>query len=529
MSDKGLLNAAHNSVAYINGRVYTVNKTLPWAEAFIVDSNGIFSAVGNTREIVAAAKAASMVVYNLKGRFVMPGIHDAHVHTIVSGSGLLNWAQTGYDVTRDNVVERIKKAACSCAYSHVYEDWIFGGAGFGFENFDRSLLDKDYPDTPVVLLGVGCHDWYTNTAALRRAGYDVEQGEVDPIGGKHELRPDGSLTGELKDEAGNRLMAALPKPAKAHIKRVVKRAIVEMHRHGVTSCQDASSTEMFLTALSELEAEGNLKMQFATHCLYKNEWLTGEIQVPADKLILNADKYQSRHVDTRFVKMMMDGACAPSLMSHSDVDDNGMPDQSKILLPNAAELVQRFDARGMTCKIHCMGYGGARTALDAFKSVREKQPGGPRHEVAHCTRVLPEDCKRFKRLNITAEMSPSGFFDTSQSENMRLFQYDFERMLAEEAHITIGSDWAHGLELPMFHNTAILVKKIGAEKVLEMITLAGAVATRREKEAGSIEAGKVASFICVDRDLTHGDFQNAKVLKTWFEGEVVYDAANELV
>ncbi|QKD57876.2 amidohydrolase family-domain-containing protein [Fusarium oxysporum Fo47] len=513
MSDKDLLNAAHNSVAYINGRVYTVNKTLPWAEAFIVDSNGIFSAVGNTREIVAAAKAASMVVYNLKGRFVMPGIHDAHVHTIVSGSGLLNWAQTGYDVTRDNVVEH----------------WIFGGAGFGFENFDRSLLDKDYPDTPVVLLGVGCHDWYTNTAALRRAGYDVEQGEVDPIGGKHELRPDGSLTGELKDQAGNRLMAALPKPAKAHIKRVVKRAIVEMHRHGVTSCQDASSTEMFLTALSELEAEGNLKMQFATHCLYKNEWLTGEIQVPADKLILNADKYQSRHVDTRFVKMMMDGACAPSLMSHSDVDDNGMPDQSKILLPNAAELVQRFDARGMTCKIHCMGYGGARTALDAFKSVREKQPGGPRHEVAHCTRVLPEDYKRFKRLNITAEMSPSGFFDTSQSENMRLFQYDFERMLAEEAHITIGSDWAHGLELPMFRNTAILVKKIGAEKVLEMITLAGAVATRREKEAGSIEAGKVASFICVDRDLTHGDFQNAKVLKTWFEGEVVYDAANELV
>jgi predicted amidohydrolase YtcJ len=328
-----------------------------------------------------------MVVYDLKGRFVMPGIHDAHVHTIVSGSGLLNWAQTGYDVAGGNVVERIKKAACSSAYSNVYEDWIFGGAGFGFGNFDRSLLDKDYPDTPVVLLGVGCYDWYTNTAALRRAGYNVEQGEVDPIGVKHELRPDGSLTGELKDQAGNRLMAAPPKPAKAHITRVVKRAIVEMHRHGVTSCQDASSTEMFLTALSELEAEGNLKMQFATHCLYKNEWLTGEIQVPADKLILNVDKYQSRHVDTRFVKMMMDGACAPSLMSHSDVDDNGMPDQSKILLPNAAELVQRFDARGMTCKIHYMGYGVARTALVAFGSVREKQPGDPRHEVAHCTRV----------------------------------------------------------------------------------------------------------------------------------------------
>jgi predicted amidohydrolase YtcJ len=380
---------ARDSVAYINSRVYTVNKAQPGAEAFIVDPYGKFTTVGSTGEAIAAANRASMVVYDLKGRFVMPGIHDAHVHTIVSGLGLLNWGQTGMDVSRDNVVERIKRSACSCAYSHVYEDWIFCGAGFGFENFDRSILDIDYPDTPVVLLGVGCHSWYTNTAALRRAGYNVDEGEKDPVGGKHELRPDGSLTGELKDQAGNRLMTALPKPAQAHVKRVIKRAVVEMHRHGITSCQDASSSEMFLSALSELEAEGSLKMQFATHCLYKNEWITGEIQVPADKLIMNAEKYRSRHVDTRFVKMMMDGACTPDLMSHSDVDKDGVVDQSKILLPDAAELVQRFDARGMTCKIHCMGYGGAKTALDAFESVRQKQPGGPRHEVAHCTQVLP--------------------------------------------------------------------------------------------------------------------------------------------
>ncbi|RKK26402.1 hypothetical protein BFJ67_g16677 [Fusarium oxysporum f. sp. cepae] len=329
MSDKDLLNAAHNSVAYINGWVYTVNKTLPWVEAFIVDTNGIFSAVGNTREIVAAAKAASMVVYDLKGRFIMPGIHDAHVHTIVSGSGLLNLAQTGYDVTRDNVVERIKKA-------HALAPTVmFTKIGY----------------LEVLVLGSRILVAVSSTKVTR--------------------------------------IPLLSSWGQAYVKRVVKRAIAEMHRHGVTSCQDASSTEMFLAALSELEAEGKLKMQFATHCLYKNEWLTGEIQVPADKLILNADKYQSRHVDTRFVKMMMDGAYTPALMSHSDVDDNGIPDQSKILLPDAAELVERFDGRGMTCKIHCMGYGGARTALDAFEIVRQMRPDGPRHEVAHCTRVLP--------------------------------------------------------------------------------------------------------------------------------------------
>ncbi|KAJ4252284.1 hypothetical protein NW764_016410 [Fusarium oxysporum] len=71
--------------------------------------------------------------------------------------------------------------------------------------------------------------------------------------------------------------------------------------------------------------------------------------------------------------------------------------------------------------------------------------------------------------------------------------------------------------------------RMGAEKVLEMITLAGAVATGRDKVAGSIEVGEIANFICVDRDVIRGDFENAKVLQTWFEGEIVYDSTQELV
>ncbi|KAH7042273.1 hypothetical protein B0J12DRAFT_579564, partial [Macrophomina phaseolina] len=182
----------------------------------------------------------------------------------------------------------------------------------------------------------------------------------------------------------------------------------------------------------------------------------------------------------------------------------------------------------ITCKIHCMGYGGAKAALDAYQSLREKRPDGPRHEIAHCTRVLPEDFPRFKRLNVTAEMSPAMCFDNGDNEYLQLTKHDFRGMLSEGAHMTIGSDWAHGLELPMLRNTAIVAKTVGAEKVLEMITLAGAVATGRDQEAGSIETGKLANFICVDRDLTKGGFANAEVLKTWFEGELVYEHARDL-
>lgn len=139
-------------------------------------------------------------------------------------------------------------------------------------------------------------------------------------------------------------------------------------------------------------------------------------------------------------------------------------------------------------------------------------------------------------------------FDGEPASTLHMFHYDFKRMVAAENAITIGSDWAHGLPLPLFQNLGGVEKKLGAEKLLSIITLAGATAVGRDKvmphlihgfiqnmliegsqQAGSIEVGKTASFICVDRDLSQGDFSNAKVLKTWFEGEIVFDASSVLI
>lgn len=78
-------------------------------------------------------------------------------------------------------------------------------------------------------------------------------------------------------------------------------------------------------------------------------------------------------------------------------------------------------------------------------------------------------------------MSPAMCFDNADDEYLQLFRHDFNGMLSGGAHITIGSDWAHGLKLPMLRNTAIVAKAIGPERVLEMITLAGAIATGRDK------------------------------------------------
>ncbi|KAH7024111.1 amidohydrolase 3 [Ilyonectria destructans] len=512
----------NNAVAYINARVYTVNQAAPWAEAFIVTPDGKFGVIGTTSDVLAMSKAAGTVVRDMDNAFIMPGIHDAHVHTLHSGAEMLNWAKIEPDTSKANAAKRLQHSTCVCQFSHAYQDWIVG-AVMALEDYDRSYFDGDYPETPVLLYSHALQCRYANTAALQRAGYDI-QNEPEPQFGTLPRRPDGSLTGELIGQVANRASAAVPTPPITHIKRMLQRAITELHRNGVTSCQEASANEVMLQALSGLGGDGQLRMQFATHILYKNAWLSGEIISPPDRLILDSERYRTKHTDTRFVKFMMDGAPVPPLFTHSGVDKDGKPDESKILLPDIDDILEKFDARGLTCKIHAMGEGGAMAALNAFEKVRRKNPNGPPHEIAHCTNILPEDFTRFNRLNITAEMSPAGFFDTDKlGREFALFNWNFERMVDAGNHVTIGSDWAYGLPLPMLPSVAVVARKVGIEKTLEMITLAGAKATNREKEAGSIETGKVASFIQVNRDLTKGDFENAKVLRTWFEGELVYD------
>ncbi|EXL66625.1 hypothetical protein FOPG_17218 [Fusarium oxysporum f. sp. conglutinans race 2 54008] len=514
--------SAENSVAYINGRVYTVNKSSPWAEAFIVMPEGKFGTIGSTTQIRDIAEAAGMVVYDLHQAFIMPGIHDAHVHALHAGAQMLSWAELPAGTALDQTPKRLAECACACQFQHAYQDWIVG-AVWNFEDYDRSVLDKDFPDRPVLLHGYGFHHRFANTTALERAGYDIKDEPV-PKHGEMPRRPDGSLTGELKGQAGNRATAAVPVPPMAHVKRALQRATKELHRNGVTSCQEASATKVMLEALGELDTEGKLKMHFATHILYKNEWLSGEIMSPPDRLIMDAEKYKTKHVDTGFVKLMMDGVPAPPVFSHASVDENGTPDMSKILLPDIEEVLSKFDARGLTCKVHAMGHGASTMTLDAFENVRQKNPDGPRHEIAHCSNILPGDFARFNELKITAEMSPAGFFDYEKTGlDMPLIDWDFERMVEAKNYVTIGSDWVYGMTLPMLPAVDIVARKVGAEKTLEMITLAGARATNREEDSGSIETGKVASFISVDRDLTQGGFEKAQVMKTWFEGELVYE------
>ncbi|KIW31807.1 uncharacterized protein PV07_03399 [Cladophialophora immunda] len=528
---------SRGSVAYHSGNIFTASNHGDRVEAFIVSASGEFTAVGTNDDILDIARREKLPTFDLRSRFVMPGIHDAHVHILVAGLSRLSNLKPGFDATMSNITERLKSPSCACEHAHAYGDWIVGDL-YRIEDFDREALDHEFPETPVLLRGGAGHAMFLNTAALERSGYSLT--EPDAPHSKYFRRPDGTLTGELTELAMTKAALALPKPEMAHIKRSILHAMKLLHSVGVTSFQEAASNTLILRALGELDAASELKMDVQTHIVYKPEQLAEESLETLHETLDRAGSFRSQHVQTNFVKFMLDGVPLHPYYTHAGLTESGEIDESKIQIEDLAEAVSKLDARGMTCKIHCTGFGSTRRALDVYEAVRKTNSHGPRHEIAHCSGVHDDDYPRFQQLNVTAEMSPSMFFVhplTAMSNG--LMDWNWGKMIRNGAHLTVGSDWAFQ-DPSILPACALIMDSIAAalpapesaantaaETICRMLTAAGAMATGRENKAGTIEVGKKANFIMIDRDLSKGEFEGAQVLGTWFEGERVFESSEQ--
>ncbi|RHZ68408.1 hypothetical protein CDV55_100894 [Aspergillus turcosus] len=547
-----------DAVTYYNGKVHTLNDSSQVVEAFIVSPEGDFLAVGTTEEILTKARANQNVTYNLNGRFVMPGIHDAHVHLLSAGISYLSAVSLPEDTTVDNIGQRMQEGLCTCAYQHAFQDWVVGHT-FAIPEYDRASLDRDFPDTPLVIHGGAGHSAFLNTAGLLKAGYDVDN-EPDVKGAIFGRRADGSLTGELAELAMSKAMISKGNPNLAHAKRAIKAAIHRLHQAGVTSCQEAATNTVILDVIRELDNDNSLKMDIAAHSAYAPEFLGSERQSSLKALIERAPGLATKHVHTNFVKILLDGVPLPPMFSSAGLDGKGNVERQKILVDDVVDAVKRFDERGLTVKIHATGQGSTRLALNAINEARKHNGSNTKHEIAHCNGIHPDDFEYFAKQNVTAELSPATFFDhpLTQASNGAM-NWDFVKLLEAHAYpITIGSDWGSRGDpclLPKIHHVARRVGdwaiksnvktggavrgtqsnpvSLGARLVLELLTKQGAAAVGLSAVSGSIEVGKRANFIMLDKDVVGdseekvADFENVKVLKTWFEGELVWDAEAE--
>ncbi|PYH90690.1 amidohydrolase-like protein 3 [Aspergillus ellipticus CBS 707.79] len=538
----------NNSLAFHSGRVYTIDRSQPWAEAFIVSPAGIIEAIGTNETILQLASTRGLIRYDLRRRFVMPGIHDAHAHLLIAGLQALNEARIGINATPETLTGRLARSSRARPFANATGDWLIGNfyQASHFPNGvpDRKYLDDQYPAQPVLIREVSCHRILLNTVGLLRVGINPN-GSPDPEGGYYVRRPDGSLTGEVVENAMTEVYECLPIPPLAHVKRAIHHATKVCHRFGITSCQEASANTIFMHAVKELEQENRLDMDIHTHIVSAPVYFAMEPQDSLAGLLDVAEGFRSKHVHTQFVKFWLDGAPLPPEFTQADLDARGRPIPTHLALDPEFLLkeIRKYDARGMTCKLHVAGEGSARLALDIIEKVREGNPAGPKHELAHCNAVHSDDIARFAPLRVTAEMSPAIFHHPVVDEYPELNKWAFNGVLASGALMTIGSDWMLPENPSLFDALAAIVERIryypggkvrrlamgetakqrGGEILCCVLTLSGAEAVGMQHRTGSLEVGKMANFIVVDRDLSQGEFEGATVLETWFEGRKVFE------
>jgi len=518
---------------FINGRVYTGNSSQPWAQAFAVRGKELVYVGGN--EVPEGLVGDQTRRTDLEGRMVMSGIHDAHTHLLLAG-WLQNYScKLPGKFSVEQLIARLK--ACQ-ARNESESDWIIGGLIFANQFPDgkpnRSLLDEHFPETPIFLHEGSLHHALVNSKALAIAG--IDKSTRNPLGGEIVRDENGELTGELVEMATTFVSRIMPEPTAAESAAAIEWAVRKNAEYGITSVQDATGELKMLRVLSDMDKAGSLTMDVAVHVMWEAPKFNNMSTDAVNDLLAEREKYASAHVNPNNIKMWIDGSPTPPYFTQADYDiETDTPEWDRVLFSqeDLNDYVARFDRMQMRVKMHVAGAGATNVALNAIEYARSvNDQSRLRHELAHTNLVAPNDISRIHDLNVIAEMSPAVWHlygkklgDPPQDA------WEFKKMLDADVVMTVGTDWAVTEDPNLFPGLAGMMthgeNSIDLASALQALTLNGAVAMGREDDLGSIEVGKHANFIVLDRlifELPPEEVAETKVLKTFFEGELIYSA-----
>lgn len=517
-----------NERLYVNGTIYTMDEDRPWASALLTRDRRI-QAVGDTSDVEPLA-GPGVERTDLGGRFVMPGLHDAHLHLLFSGLKWLREGRLEQGAGPDRIVQDLEGCQCFGPIDESGHRWIVAGeyssSAFPDGTARRDSLDAAFPDDPVFLFDYTIHHGLANSKAFELAG--VQDDVPNPSGGKY-MRDSvtGGLTGEMVEQARWKVMRAIPPHPDEVYREVLSWAVGVCHRFGITSVQEASASKRELEALKELETSGELALHVAAHLVWREEGFGMASLDELDELIEQREQYSSEHVDTSRIKVWLDGAPLPPHHTQADLTPDGAVDDTNILVPQE-ELTERlvaFDRQGLGVKIHCAGSGSTRLALDALDEVRRRNGDGSRHEIAHAGFIDTSDYARMRELDVVAEMSPALWHLPSS----RPGTFNFATVLDEGILMTVGSDWIITPDPNLFPALQGMLQRgeqsVQLAEALRAMTLEGVRAVGRADDRGSLQVGKSADFIVLDRnlfDVPVEDIGATMVVRTVFEGETVF-------
>ncbi len=530
-----------------NAKIWTVDKARPEAQAVAILGERIV-AVGSSAD-VDAWRGAKTKVMDARGRRVVPGFNDSHVHFSAGGQQLdrINLKDA---TTAEEFVRRIGEDVARTPAG----EWVLGG------NWDhemwtpaelptRHMLDPVSPTTPVFLTRYDGHMVIVNSVALRRAG--ITASTPDPAGGTIVRDAQGRPTGALKDAAMDLVTKHIPAITRERRLRGIRRALEHAASLGVSSVQEMGTS--FQEAGSE-SADFALYAELAERAELTTRIYAAPALTEREKLAKIGIRraYGSSYLRLGALKAYSDGSLGSTTAYFFEPYDDspktrGLLAAGMLPLPRMRGRMMKADEAGLQLCIHAIGDQAISIVLDLFRDVAMADGARDRRlRIEHSQHIAPKDFERYAAQHVIASMQPYHAIDDGRWAEKRIGPvrlkgtYAFRSLLDHGVRLAFGTDWdvapldpMQGLYAAVTRATLdgknpqgwIPEQKISLAEAIEAYTMGSAYAEFQEKEKGSITAGKLADMVILSDDIFSipGEaIRNVKVDVTVVGGRIVY-------
>ena len=531
---------------------YTMNPEQTWAEAVAIKNNKIIF-VGNKKEALTYKNSTTHLIDNPKA-MILPGFIDSHVHLIWGGIEVsecyLNNLQTE---------EQIFNAIKNYIKRNPNKEWIRGSGWllpvFSNGNPLKEWLDEISINKPIYLLSSDGHSAWVNSKALDLAG--INEKTIDPPNGVIERYPNSrEPSGVLREDAMSLVHKLLPLYTKIEYEKGLNISVKEANKFGITTILDAG-TEVYpskktvpgkydgLDAYKEATENNNISVRVAaSQYAHPDSWRK-------DLLVLKKRRFQNEFGSMNIVKIFIDGVIEAGTAAL--IDPYLATNSNGILIWNPDSLniaVSEYEKAGFQVHVHATGDRGIRSSLDAFEYAR-KHTGfiNQRHMICHTQLVHPDDIDRFSKLNAISSFQALWAYPDGYIKDLTLprlgnprsdWIYPINSIVKSGGRIAGGSDWTVSSLNPLDAMEVAVTRKepgnkngesliseeaVTLETILKAYTIGGAYSLFMEDKVGSIEVGKLADIIILDRNLFEiyeYEIHQAQVDYTIFNGEIVY-------
>jgi predicted amidohydrolase YtcJ len=538
---------------FLNASAWTLNDAMPTAEAVAVDGNRIVYVGDN--EGAQALAGEETVSHDLNGKMLLPGFIDTHMHPI-SGGAYARALSLDTFGTVDEWVQAIADYAAENSDIPLIFGYGWLSTTFGPEGPQRQMIDSVVDDRPVLIMDEGFHGAWANTRALEEL--NITQDTADPVPGFSYYKRDenGDATGYLLEGTAGLAMQSLNVITRDVIVDGTAYVIDTLNGYGVTSAYDAGvgGYDVELNQiLSRLERGGDLTIRLVGS--YRPSG-PDDVDVAVERAVKWRDTIKGDNYHYRFLKIMQDGTVEgrTAAMFEDYQGEPGNSGESVFTEEEMATMVVGATAENIDVHIHALGERAIHEALNAIEVARETHPDSDtRYAICHIQVITDQDLSRFAELDVIAQSTPLwASYDTYGEQFVSEDQFNrfwrFKSLKDLGVRLTWGSDFpasgagmlgmspvvqmeiGHTRQNPGEPDAPIQPReseRLDLESLLRGYTIDAAYQLHMEDEIGSLEVGKKADLVVLDRNLFEIDpyeIHQTKVIMTILDGKTVFEA-----